>query len=177
VTSSHAAATPQAANAPSRVRAYVGLGSNLGEPATQIRRALRALEEIPRTRLAQHAGLYRSPALGPPQPDYVNSVAALETALTPHDLLAALQAIERAQGRERDALRWGPRTLDLDLLLYGAQRIESADLSVPHPHLHERAFVLLPLCEIAPRLEVPGHGPLSMLVGGLSGAELVRVDG
>jgi len=168
---------PYAVNGAPRVRAYVGLGSNLDQPAGRIRRAFQALDSIPLTHLAEHAGLYRNPALGPPQPDYVNSVAALETELAPHALLAALQAIERAQGRARGTLRWGPRTLDLDLLLFGAQRIETVDLVVPHPHLHERAFVLFPLHEIAPRIEVPGHGPLSALIGALSAAELVRVDG
>lgn len=171
------AAPPDAASAVARVRAYVALGSNLDQPVARIRRAFQALDSIPLTRLAEHAGLYRNPALGPPQPDYVNSVAALDTGLAPHALLAALQAIEEAQNRARGGLRWGPRTLDLDLLLFGAQSIETADLIVPHPHLHERAFVLFPLHEIAPRIEVPGHGPLDALIGSMSDADLVRVDG
>jgi len=159
------------------VRAYVGLGSNLDQPIAQIRQAFQAFESIPQTRLIRHAGLYRNPPLGPPQPDYVNSVAALDTGLAPHDLLAALQAVEWSQGRVRGALRWGPRTLDLDLLLYGERTIDCEDLVVPHPRLHERAFVLIPLHEIAPRIEIPGYGPLEALLGAVAGAKLVRVDG
>jgi len=146
-------------------RAFVGLGSNLEDPARQVRRAFGALAELPATRLVQRSALYRSPPLGPPgQPHYVNAVAALETGLTPRALLAALQALEARQGRVRAGVRWGPRTLDLDLLLYGAQCLCEEGLTVPHPHLHERAFVLYPLHEVAPCLEIPGRGPLVALL-------------
>jgi len=146
-------------------RAYIGLGSNLGDPAAQVRRALDALVSLPDSRLQSHSSLYRSAPLGPAdQPDYVNAVAALDTDLDPHTLLHALQAIEAAQGRVRGDQRWGPRTLDLDLLLYGDAVINDAELAVPHPGLPARAFVLYPLMEIAPGLTVPGLGSLQELV-------------
>ena len=135
---------------------YVGLGSNLDDPQTQVRRALVALAALPDTRCTAVSGLYRTPPMGPPgQPDYINAVAALETRLAPHALLDQLQAIERAHARVR-AERWGPRTLDLDILVYGQQVLADQRLSVPHPGVAERAFVLLPLSEIAPDLSIPG---------------------
>lgn len=152
-------------NAPhTPVRAYVGLGSNLESPRTQVERAFAALAGLPRTRLAGRSRLYRSDPLGPPgQPDYVNAVAALDTALEPLALLDALQSIEHAHGRVR-TLRWGPRTLDLDLLLYGTRISRCARLTLPHPRLHERAFVLYPLADLAPGLTVPGSGFLPDLL-------------
>ena len=152
-------------NAPhTPVRAYVGLGSNLESPRTQVERAFAALAGLPRTRLAGRSRLYRSDPLGPPgQPDYVNAVAALDTALEPLALLDALQSIEHAHGRVR-TLRWGPRTLDLDLLLYGTRISRCARLTLPHPRLHERAFVLYPLADLAPGLVLPGLGALSELL-------------
>lgn len=146
------------------VTAYIGLGSNLAEPVLQIRRALAALEQLPESVLRHCSSLYLSPPMGPAdQPDYVNAVAALETTLPPLDLLTRLQRIEQAQGRTR-SVHWGPRTLDLDLLLYGDRIIEDERLRVPHPGLPERAFVLYPLQEIAPDLELPGLGPLAALL-------------
>jgi 2-amino-4-hydroxy-6-hydroxymethyldihydropteridine diphosphokinase len=146
------------------VTAYIGLGSNLAEPVVQIRKACAALKQLPETVLRQCSSLYLSPPLGPAdQPDYINAVAALDTTLAPHHLLAELQRIEQAQGRTR-GVRWGARTLDLDLLVYGDLIINDAALSVPHPGLPERAFVLYPLQEIAPDLELPGLGPLATLV-------------
>lgn len=144
---------------------YVGLGSNLGNPEAQVRRALDALGRIPGARLARHSRLYRSAPVGvPDQPDYVNGVALLETRLPALALLDALQAIEVAQGRQRDGTRWGPRTLDLDLLLYGAHRITGPRLEIPHPEMHRRPFVLVPLAEIAPPgLHIPGLGELADL--------------
>lgn len=130
---------------------YIGLGSNLAEPQQQLRDALNALERIASTRLVATSSFYLSDPLGPAdQPRYVNAVAALETALTPLQLLDALQAIELAQGRERKAERWGPRSLDLDILLFGDRLIDEPRLQVPHYHLHARAFVLYPLAEVAP---------------------------
>lgn len=140
--------------------AFVGLGGNLGDAAATLREALDALCRLPRTRLLRASRLYRTPAWGVrDQPDFVNAVAMLRTALDARALLDALLGIERAHGRSREtASRWGPRTLDLDLLLYGDATIDAPGLRVPHPHLHERAFVLLPLVEIAPDVRIPGIG-------------------
>jgi 2-amino-4-hydroxy-6-hydroxymethyldihydropteridine diphosphokinase len=144
--------------------AYIGLGSNLEEPLRQIRRALGALAGLPETRLVKRSSLYRSKPVGPlGQPDYVNAVACVETSLSPHDLLSELQALETAQGRRRDGPRWGARTLDLDILLYGALRLDDERLTIPHPRMTERAFVLVPLREIAPALVVPGAGRVADL--------------
>lgn len=148
---------------PTAVTAYVGLGGNLGDAAATLRAAFAALDALPRTRLLRASRLYRTPAWGRrDQPDFVNAAAALETGLPPRDLLGALLDIERDFGRDRsdEDARWGPRTLDLDLLLYGEDVIDAPGLRVPHPHLHERAFVLVPLLEIAPELVIPGHGAL-----------------
>ncbi|MFC3606267.1 2-amino-4-hydroxy-6-hydroxymethyldihydropteridine diphosphokinase [Stutzerimonas tarimensis] len=132
-------------------RAYIGLGSNLAEPLAQLRSALTALEGIPASRLVAVSSFYISDPLGPPdQPRYVNAVAALDTSLAALELLDALQTIERDQGRERKAERWGPRTLDLDILLFGDQLIDEPGLKVPHYHLQARPFVLYPLADIAP---------------------------
>jgi 2-amino-4-hydroxy-6-hydroxymethyldihydropteridine diphosphokinase len=145
------------------VRAYIGLGSNLGDPAAQIDAAFAALAALPKSTLAARSGLYRSPSWGPiAQPDYLNAVAALDTDLAPEPLMSALLDIERQAGRERRE-RWGPRLIDLDLLLYGDLMLESAALTVPHPRLHERPFVLLPLVELAPSLAIPGVGLLHSL--------------
>jgi 2-amino-4-hydroxy-6-hydroxymethyldihydropteridine diphosphokinase len=147
-------------------RAYIGLGSNLQQPAAQLRRALEALVRIPGSRLQTQSRLYRSRPLGPQdQPAFVNAVAELSTRLAPLELLDRLQALELIQGREHGGPRWGPRTLDLDLLLYGDRRIELPRLRVPHPGLAEREFVLYPLLEIAgSELTVPGLGRLGELV-------------
>ncbi|WP_052101567.1 2-amino-4-hydroxy-6-hydroxymethyldihydropteridine diphosphokinase [Novilysobacter arseniciresistens] len=143
------------------VVAFVGLGSNLGDSAGLLRDALRSLDGLPGTSVDACSGFYRTPAWGnTEQPDFINAVAMLRTALDPHVLLAAMLDIERLAGRERGdpADRWGPRTLDLDLLLYGDATIDAPGLRVPHPHLHERAFALVPLAEIAPDAPIPGHG-------------------
>jgi 2-amino-4-hydroxy-6-hydroxymethyldihydropteridine diphosphokinase len=147
------------------VTAYIGLGSNLDDPAAQMQRALLALAALPHSRLRRQSPFYRSRPMGPAdQPDYLNAVAALETRLAPLALLDALQAIEQAQGRKRDGQRWGPRSLDLDILLYGAQQIDEARLQVPHPGLGERNFVLYPMADIAPgSLPIPGQGTLAEL--------------
>ena len=146
--------------------AYVGLGSNLDDPPTQVRRALDALDALPATRLVAASPYYATAPVGPQnQPDYVNAVARLETSLTPSDLLAALLGIEATQGRCRDGTRWGPRTLDLDLLLHGQTRLNLPGLHLPHPQIRHRAFVLIPLADLAPAdLEIPGQGILSDLL-------------
>lgn len=144
--------------------AYIGLGSNLNDPAGQVRRALGVIAALPESRLAAASRLYRSPPMGPAdQPDYINAVAALETGLTPLDLLHALQATEQDFGRLR-LRHWGERVLDLDLLLYDNQRLGSPELTLPHPGIGERAFVLCPLAELAPDLIIPGLGPLADLL-------------
>lgn len=146
------------------IRAYIGLGSNLAEPEHQLRSAVEALARLPHTRLLTVSPFYLTPPMGPPgQPDYVNAAAALETTLPPLELLDALLAIEAAQGRTRDGVRWGPRTLDLDLLLYGDEVICHPRLTVPHPGLAERAFVLLPLADIAPGLILPDGRAVAVL--------------
>jgi 2-amino-4-hydroxy-6-hydroxymethyldihydropteridine diphosphokinase len=132
---------------------YIALGSNLEQPLLQVTQAITALKTL--GNLQAQSPWYRSQAIGPAdQPDYINGVVALETELSPHELLKQLQAIEQKQGRVRD-IRWGARTLDLDILLYGEQIIESADLQIPHPRMKERAFVIFPLSDIAPQLQLP----------------------
>jgi 2-amino-4-hydroxy-6-hydroxymethyldihydropteridine diphosphokinase len=159
------------------ITAYIGLGSNLEQPSQQLQRAFAALAQIPQTRLLRHSRLYRSPPMGPQdQPDYVNAVAELGTELAPLALLDALQAIENAQGRVRGR-RWGERTLDLDLLLYRDQRIDEPRLQVPHPGMHERAFVLIPLAELVPdTFVIPGCGQISRLVAQLGAQPLQLLD-
>jgi 2-amino-4-hydroxy-6-hydroxymethyldihydropteridine diphosphokinase len=147
---------------PEKVTAYIGLGGNLGDAARQVRAARTAIAAIPNVRELAMSSLYRSAPMGPAdQPDYVNAVMAVETRLAALDLLRELQAIETACGRVRTGERWGPRTLDLDLLLYGTEKIDTPELTVPHPGIAEREFVLYPLSEIAPDLEIPGKGPLA----------------
>lgn len=149
--------------------AFVGLGGNVGDAAATLREALAALDGLPGTRLLRASPLYRTPAWGHvDQPDFVNAVAKLETDLDPRTLLDALLDVERQFGRDRheDDARWGPRTLDLDLLLFADAMIDEPGLRVPHPYLHERAFALVPLAAIAPEAAIPGHGTVrSALVG------------
>jgi len=138
------------------IRAYIGLGSNLDDPQAQLQRAIEALRQLPESRLTAVSRFYRSRPMGPSdQPDYVNAVAMLDTCLAPLELLDALQAIEQQQGRVRQGERWGPRTLDLDLLLYGADVIDQPRLQVPHPGMRQRNFVLQPLFDLAPELCLP----------------------
>jgi 2-amino-4-hydroxy-6-hydroxymethyldihydropteridine diphosphokinase len=144
---------------------YIGLGSNLENPLEQVRRAIDSLSATPQIQVTSVSSLYRSRPMGPQgQPDYINAVMAIETPLGADELLDVLQTIEQAQGRVRDGERWGPRTLDLDILLYGDAIMEQPRLKIPHPGLHERSFVLYPLYEIAPKLMVPGHGALVKLL-------------
>jgi 2-amino-4-hydroxy-6-hydroxymethyldihydropteridine diphosphokinase len=148
-----------------RCLAYIGLGSNLAGPREQVERGLDALGRLPQSALRQRSRLYRSAPWGiHDQPEFVNAVAAVETGLPPDALMNALLEIERESGRKRNGDRWGPRILDLDLLLYAERLIDQPGLHVPHPHLHERAFVLLPLAEIAPALQIPGRGSISELM-------------
>lgn len=147
-----------------KTRAYVGLGSNLDAPAEQLRSALQALDQLEETRLVAASALYTSDSLLPGQPRYTNAVAALDTALPPLALLDALQAIENGQGRVRKE-RWGPRTLDLDILLFGDQVIDVPRLQVPHYHMHARPFVLYPLAElVADDFHLADGRPLAQLL-------------
>lgn len=140
--------------------AGIGLGANLGDAAQTLRDAFQALASLPQTTLRARSQLYRTPAWGnEDQPAFVNAAAVLDTALPAPALLEALLEIERQFGRVRDpAVHWGPRALDLDVLLYGEEIIDLPQLQVPHPYLHARAFALLPLAEIAPDATIPGHG-------------------
>ena len=161
----------------SAVTAYVGLGANLQDPAAQVRRALDELASLPQTRVLARSPLSKSPPLGPPtQPDYVNAVAALATHLDPFALLKELRAMELRHGRSRDGTRWGPRTLDLDILLYGDRVLDTAELTLPHPGLHERAFVLYPLSDVAPELQVPGRGSVRALRERLGAVHIERLE-
>jgi 2-amino-4-hydroxy-6-hydroxymethyldihydropteridine diphosphokinase len=157
------------------VRAYVALGANLGDAAAAVEAAIAALGRLPSTRLAARSSLYRTaPAGYAEQPDFINAVAALDTELPPRALLDALLALEHAQGRTRDFPN-APRTLDLDVLLYGTQAVRAPGLTIPHPRMHERAFVLVPLAEIAPDAELPGHGRAADLVRRLAPGGIARI--
>jgi 2-amino-4-hydroxy-6-hydroxymethyldihydropteridine diphosphokinase len=149
--------------------AYVGLGSNLRDPAAQLRAAFDALAALPGTVFMLRSSLYRSSPMGPVvQPDFCNAVAALLTQLDARTLFDELRRLEVQMGREAARVRWGPRVIDLDLLVYGSERRSEADLVLPHPGIAERNFVLQPLAEIAPDLQVPGLGRVAALAAGAS---------
>lgn len=157
--------------------AYVGMGSNLDDPPRQLGTALEALSAMPGCVLCGVSGFWRSAPMGPQdQPDYVNAVAGLVTRLAPEELLERLQAVERAQGRRRDGPRWGPRTLDLDLLAYGPIVRASEALTLPHPGVGVRPFVLVPLAELAPGLRLPGLGRVGELAARCGREGLVRLE-
>lgn len=157
-------------------RAFVGLGSNLADPVGQVLAALDALGRLAEVERISASSLYAGPPMGPPsQPDYVNAVAELGVRGEPHTLLQALQRIEARHGRRRDGERWGPRTLDLDLLLFGGCVLDTPQLVLPHPGIAERAFVLVPLCEIDASVEVPGLGRVDRLLQALPGTGLRRL--
>ena len=154
---------------------YIGVGSNLDNPRAQIDSALQALASLPETQLRHCSSLYRSSPMGPQdQADYLNAVALLVTGLAPESLLDALQAIEQAQGRVRTR-HWGPRTLDLDILLYGDEVIDNGRLSVPHPGIAARNFVLYPLAEIDNGLNIPGLGNVQELMEQCSARGIERL--
>jgi 2-amino-4-hydroxy-6-hydroxymethyldihydropteridine diphosphokinase len=156
-------------------RAYVGIGANLGDPVATIERAIAALTALKQARLVARSSLYRSAPLGyTAQPDFFNAVAALDTSRTPQSLLAALHRIEARFGRERPFAN-APRTLDLDLLIVGTLTLSAPRLTLPHPRMHERAFVLAPLVEIAPTLKVPGHGPAAALLRACADQRIERL--
>ena len=156
--------------------ACVALGANIGEPVRQIEAGLAALAALPRTRLVARSSLYRSAPVGyADQPDFVNAVAVIETALAPQALLAALLAIERVHGRVREFPN-APRTLDLDILLYGDAVVHEAGLNIPHTRMLERAFVMVPLAEVAPDACVPGHGRVRDLAGSVDAASVAQLQ-
>jgi 2-amino-4-hydroxy-6-hydroxymethyldihydropteridine diphosphokinase len=155
--------------------AFIGLGANLGDARATLTRALGELAAMPGVDALQASPLYRTTPVDAQGPDFVNAVARLRTTLPPLTLLAGLQAIEAAHGRERP-YRNAPRTLDLDLLLYGGQSIDEPALTVPHPRMHLRAFVLAPLADLAPDLQVPGRGGVAALLAGLDSQPLSRID-
>lgn len=154
--------------------AYIGIGSNLGDKERYIKRALEALDRSPGLRVKRAASLYRTAPLGYTEQDwFLNTVAEVETFLGPHELLYLLLSIEDDLERTR-SIRWGPRTVDLDLLLYGGEKIDSGDLTVPHPRMGERAFVMVPLAELAPGLLIPGRGRAAELAEELSREQAVE---
>ncbi|WP_034295385.1 2-amino-4-hydroxy-6-hydroxymethyldihydropteridine diphosphokinase [Herbaspirillum sp. RV1423] len=157
------------------VLAYIGIGGNLGDARAAVEDALLRLARLPHTTLRARSQLYRSAPIDAGGDDYVNAVAQIATSLAPHDLLAALQAIELAHGRERP-YRNAPRTLDLDILLYGDQRIADDRLTVPHPRMAQRAFVLIPLMEIAPDAVVPGLGAVADLLGPVADQKIAVLE-
>ena len=155
-------------------RAFVALGGNLGDTHAILRQALDDLAALPRTRLLARSRFYRTPPWGlREQPPFLNAAAELETALAPYELLDALLDIERAAGRVREGERWGPRTLDLDLLHMEGVTLRDERLTLPHPRIGERAFVLLPLAELAPELELPGQGRVDALLAAADAAGCV----
>ncbi|MER0128134.1 2-amino-4-hydroxy-6-hydroxymethyldihydropteridine diphosphokinase [Franconibacter daqui] len=155
--------------------AYIAIGSNLASPLDQVNAAIAALAAIAQSRLLAQSSFYRTPPLGPQdQPDYLNAAVALETALAPQALLDHTQRIEREQGRVRKAERWGPRTLDLDIMLFGDEVINTPRLTVPHYDMKNRAFMLLPLSEIAPTLRFPDGAPLADVLATLDQTGISR---
>lgn len=154
-------------------QAFVGLGSNLGDPPAQIRRALERLGQQPGMILKAVSSLYRSAPLGPAgQPDYCNAVACVETTLASRETLDGLLSIEQSMGRERVSPRWGPRLIDLDLLLYGDAVIDEPGLQIPHPEMQRRNFVMTPLAELAPDVQLPGRGTAARIAAELGEAGL-----
>ncbi|WP_323004400.1 2-amino-4-hydroxy-6-hydroxymethyldihydropteridine diphosphokinase [Denitromonas sp.] len=160
----------------SPVAAFIGLGANLGDPVAAIADACRALGALPDTTFIARSGNYRTAPVGVSgQPDYINAVARIDTRLSPMALLVALLDIEARNGRTRD-FAMAPRTLDLDLLLYGDQQIALPGLQVPHPRMHERAFVLAPLAELAPTLDIPGIGSIDSLLPSVAGQTIAPLE-
>jgi len=155
--------------------AYIGLGSNLGDPVHELREALAALDVAPSTTVISCSSFYRTAPVGYlDQPDFVNAVVRLRTGLEPEALLQVLLAQEQHRGRQR-TVRNGPRTLDLDLLLFDDVRTDTAELTLPHPRMHERAFVLMPLVEIAPEIAIPGRGRAASLLAALGSSGVERM--
>ena len=159
------------------MKAWLGLGSNLDQPEDQLREALRRLDEADQVEILRVSSFYRTPPWGDAeQNDFINAVAEIETDLLPLPLLEVLQSIESVMGRVRSGRRWGPRKIDLDLLLYAEERFQSPELEIPHPRMSERAFVLVPLCELEAGLEIPGLGEAKRLLRGLDCEDIRRLE-
>ena len=165
---------PRSTTEAQRVSAYIGLGANLGDAQATLHDAMQLIGALPHSELRSRSALYRTAPVDATGPDYLNAVVRLDTGLTPPALLAALQRIETTHGRQR-SVRNAPRTLDLDLLLYGDQCIDTPELVLPHPRLQLRAFVLRPLAEIAPDLDVPGCGRVVDLLAPLADQRIERL--
>jgi len=158
--------------------AWIGLGANLGRPQRTLEQALMALDALARTRVTAVSPAYWTEPWGvTDQPAFLNAVACLKTEQSPRELLRLMLAIESGLGRQRDGVRWGPRELDLDLLLFDLQVLDTPDLTLPHPRLHQRAFVLVPLADLVPDLPVPGRGTVSELLEALLEEELDGIGG
>ncbi len=158
------------------IPAYVGLGSNLDDPERQVLLGLDRLRELPGSLLVSRSSLYVSAPMGPvAQPDFVNAVVGLLTRLSPQEMLVELKSLETGLGREPARERWGPRRIDFDLLVHGTSRLREDGLELPHPGIAERGFVLVPLAEIAPELEVPGLGRVRALLEKLDASDVVRM--
>lgn len=149
---------------PDVARIAVAVGANLGDARSTVTRAMDAVGRLPQTRVLRRSSLYRSEAVGPPQPDYVNAALIAETGLAPLDLLDALQGLEERFGRTRGGERWGARELDLDIISFAGRTLDERRLVVPHPQAHRRCFVLAPLAEIEPKLTLPGYGVVADLL-------------
>lgn len=149
--------------------AWLGLGANLQQPLAQLNESIQRISHTPGVAVLQVSSFYKTPPWGDEdQPDFINAVVRIETSLAPIELLHHMQSIETDMGRVRKGRRWGPRLIDIDVLLYADQSIDSKELSLPHPRMHQRAFVLLPLCELEPEIEIPGRGRAGSLLAGLS---------
>jgi len=159
------------------MKAWLGLGSNLQQPEAQLRQALDLLGEAKEVEILATSSFYRTPPWGDEQQDdFINAVVQIETGLEPVPLLRVLQSIENEMGRQRSERRWGPRLIDIDLLLYADQQYHSVELELPHPRMHERAFVLLPLCELDGSLEIPARGTVEKLLQPLDCSGICRLN-
>ena len=158
------------------MKAWLGLGSNLQQPVSQLKDALRRLGQLEGIEILEVSGLYRTPPWGDDQQDdFINAVVRIETDLGPVHLLHALQSIENEMGRQRSGRHWGPRLIDIDLLLYGDQQVQTEELELPHPRMHERAFVLIPLCELDKTVTIPGYGVAELLLKQLDSSGIFRL--
>jgi len=159
------------------MKAWLGLGSNLQQPVSQLKDAMGRLGLVEGIQVLKTSGLYRTPPWGDDQQDdFINAVVQIETNLNPIPLLHVLQSIENKMGRQRSGRRWGPRLIDIDLLLYGDQQFKSEELELPHPRMHERVFVLIPLCELDKTVTIPGHGVAHELLQMLDSCAIVRLE-
>jgi 2-amino-4-hydroxy-6-hydroxymethyldihydropteridine diphosphokinase len=159
------------------MKAWLGLGSNLHQPVVQLQQALKRLGDSTGLQVLRTSSFYRTPPWGDEQQDdFINAVVQIETSLDPIPLLRVLQSIENVMGRQRNGRRWGPRKIDIDLLLYGKQQFQSTELEIPHPRMFERAFVLKPLSELEAEMEIPGHGEVGELLQNLDCSGIFQLN-